>query len=201
MWRISLEHTIYKVWKWTWKTMKLIKDVSYGMRMYTIHASSVSIVSLATYISFKNAIDKHFTTFSNHWFESGLVSHTVISTQLGIPVLTTKDVWYRHVKIGSVKQYPISDFPKVIWQAIPVSRIYGGSELPVTDMVNRTLPSSRRRSNYIFILDLTPGCIGLGKDSCMTGRGYLSLVIWCVLYSKFYGTSQQRNTAMHKPCT
>ena len=28
----------------------------------------------------------------------------------------------------------------------------------------------RRCSNYIFILDLTPGFIGLGKDNCSTRR-------------------------------
>ena len=38
----------------------------------------------------------------------------------------------------------------------------------------------RRCSNFIFILDLTPGFSGLGKDNCKT-----SFWIWCDLYWRF----------------
>ena len=41
----------------------------------------------------------------------------------------------------------------------------------------------QRCSNYIFILDLTHGFNGLGKDNCMARRKHLSLGICCVLYS------------------
>ena len=46
----------------------------------------------------------------------------------------------------------------------------------------------RRCSNYIFILDLTPGFNGLGKNNCKTRREWFSsFVIWCVLYKMFDG--------------
>ena len=37
-------------------------------------------------------------------------------------------------------------------------------------------------TNYIFILDITSGFIGLGKDNCTTRRDTLSLAIWCALF-------------------
>ena len=40
----------------------------------------------------------------------------------------------------------------------------------------------RRCSNYIFILDLTPGFSGLGRDNCKTRRETFKLWIRCVLY-------------------
>ena len=36
----------------------------------------------------------------------------------------------------------------------------------------------RRCSNYIFILDLIPGCIGLGKDNCTTRRETFKFSDW-----------------------
>ena len=41
---------------------------------------------------------------------------------------------------------------------------------------------SRRCSNYIFILDVTPGFNGLGKDNCKSRRETLSFGIWWDLY-------------------
>ena len=40
-------------------------------------------------------------------------------------------------------------------------------------------------SNYILILDFTPGFNGLGKDKCKTWWEILSFVIWCNLYWRF----------------
>ena len=40
----------------------------------------------------------------------------------------------------------------------------------------------RRCSNYIFILDLTPGFIGWQKTTVRRDDKHLSLAIWCVLY-------------------
>ena len=40
----------------------------------------------------------------------------------------------------------------------------------------------RRCSNYIFILDLTPGFNGLDKDNSRQDETHLSLGIWCTLY-------------------
>ena len=37
-------------------------------------------------------------------------------------------------------------------------------------------------SNHIFILDLTTGFNGLGKNNCKMREGTLSFGIWCVLY-------------------
>ena len=37
-------------------------------------------------------------------------------------------------------------------------------------------------SNYIFILDLSSGFKGFGKDSCKTVREFFSGEIWCILY-------------------
>ena len=37
-------------------------------------------------------------------------------------------------------------------------------------------------SNYIFILDLTPGFNGLGKDNCKTRGDIFQFGIWCDLY-------------------
>ena len=47
-----------------------------------------------------------------------------------------------------------------------------------------------RCSNYIFILDLTPGFIGLGKDNCKTRRqnlalGQIPICIWFLSESLF----------------
>ena len=65
-----------------------------------------------------------------------------------------------------------------------------GIAIPVKDRLYiETGPrasSCRRYSNYIFILDLTPGFIGLGKDNCKTRResfkfGYLMRLILEIL--------------------
>ena len=41
----------------------------------------------------------------------------------------------------------------------------------------------RRCANYIFILDLTPGFIGLGKDNCKTRRETFKFgdLVWLIL--------------------
>ena len=39
-----------------------------------------------------------------------------------------------------------------------------------SDFTERYVGACRRCSNYVFILDLTPGFIGLGKDNCKTRR-------------------------------
>ena len=46
----------------------------------------------------------------------------------------------------------------------------------------------RRCSNYIFILDLTPGFNGLGKDNCSARRDgkHLSFGIWCAFILEDY---------------
>ena len=46
----------------------------------------------------------------------------------------------------------------------------------------------RRCSNYIFILDLTPGFIGLGKDNCKTRRATFKFWDLVRFILKIYGT-------------
>ena len=57
----------------------------------------------------------------------------------------------------------------------------------------------RRCSNYIFILDLTPGSNGLGKDKCKTRRESFKLLggCWCVFYQKMFGSTQIMTSAVH----
>ena len=47
----------------------------------------------------------------------------------------------------------------------------------------------RRCSNYIFILDLTPGFDILHKDNCKMTREAFKFGIWCVWYYRSDGTS------------
>ena len=51
----------------------------------------------------------------------------------------------------------------------------------------KLLINHRRCSNYIFILDITPGFNRLHKDNCKTRRKHSSFVIWCSLYCRFNG--------------
>ena len=51
----------------------------------------------------------------------------------------------------------------------------------------KLLINHRRCSNYIFILDITPGFNRLRKDNCKTRRKHSSFVIWCCLYCRFNG--------------
>ena len=50
------------------------------------------------------------------------------------------------------------------------------------DSASHFIIACRRWSNYIFILDLTPGFRGLGKDNCKRDEKYLRLGTWCGLY-------------------
>ena len=67
----------------------------------------------------------------------------------------------------------------------------------------------RRCSNYIFILNLAPGCNGLGKDNCKTRRETmmfgdrlrLMLEIWRYVWAIFILTSASRSQISLKKTT
>ena len=50
-------------------------------------------------------------------------------------------------------------------------------------LLNIQMQLDRRCSNYIFILDLTPGFNGLGKDNCKTSQetSMFSDLMWPIL--------------------
>ena len=63
--------------------------------------------------------------------------------------------------------------------------LVGNKIVDHSDVVGATC---RYCSNYIFILNLTPGFNGLGKDDCKTRGETLSFWTWCILHWRFDGT-------------
>ena len=55
-----------------------------------------------------------------------------------------------------------------------------------------------RCSNYIFILDFTPGFNRLRKENWKTRREILKFEIWCVLYKLIYGKSRMNRNSKKK---
>ena len=108
---------------------------------------------------------------------SYFVIHIVFTSQIAF--------WFESCTLLSLRRSRDSSYR----QTSNISRTLEGNKLVVHSDIVECI-ARRRCSNYIFILDLTPGFNGLGKDNCKTRRG--SFMFWDLvrLISEIYGNSQ-----------
>ena len=78
-------------------------------------------------------------------------------------------------------------FPRCFHQAQPAPQPSSQMIMLASQKDLSVIIACRRFSNYIFIIDLTPGFNGLGKDNYKMRREKLKFEIWCALYHRLYG--------------